>query len=255
MLALDAILSTALVNITPHCGVATLIDNMTLISQIQTWHYQEPMGSLAPEYDILQVAWGIMAKHRMIVTPDHIRSRQGSDAHYSKLLWKAKLNCDCDHLSGSTWQSPECRPMHAAPYLIPPVPIASWQINGNFITSHTATAIREASFCSELIQHITNKSPWQSTTIFDTTDWESCSRASLSLPQGKCLTIFKLEFDLFATMSQCHKMEKHTDHQYPRYSKFHENLNHVFQCPKLQAHLNQPRHSSYLPSRRHPPAC
>ena len=36
MLALDVILSTALVTITPHCGVAALIDNMTLINQIQT---------------------------------------------------------------------------------------------------------------------------------------------------------------------------------------------------------------------------
>ena len=27
-------------------------------------------------------------------------------------------------------------------------------------------------------------------------------------------------------------MEKHTDHQCPRCSKVHENLNHVFQCPQ-----------------------
>ena len=33
-LALNAILSTALVNTTPHCGVGVLIDNMTLINQI-----------------------------------------------------------------------------------------------------------------------------------------------------------------------------------------------------------------------------
>ena len=58
------------------------------------------------------------------------------------------------------------------------------------------------------------------------------SRASLSLPQGKCLTIFKLEFDLLATMSQPHKMEKHMDHLCPRCIKLHENLNHVFQCPQ-----------------------
>ena len=71
MLALNAILSTALVHITPHCGVAALIDNMTLINQIQTWHYQGPMGSLALEYDILQIARGIIDKHKMIVTPEH----------------------------------------------------------------------------------------------------------------------------------------------------------------------------------------
>ena len=166
----------------------------------------------------------------MIVTPDHIKSHQDSDTDYSTHSWKAKLNCDCDHLTGSAWQSSECCPRHKAPYLIPPGHIASLQINGNFITSHIATAIREASFRTELIQHITNKSARQSTTIFDTIDWEARSRASLSLPQGNRLTIFKLEFDLFATMSQRHKMEKHTDHQCPRCCKLHENLNHVFQC-------------------------
>ena len=86
MLALDAILSTARVTITPHCGVVALIDNMTLINQIQTWHYQGPMGSLAPEYDILQIARGIIAKNKMIVTPEHIKGHQSSDADYSTLL-------------------------------------------------------------------------------------------------------------------------------------------------------------------------
>ena len=89
MLALDAILSTALVYITPHCGVAALIDNMALITQIQIWHYQGPMGSLAPEYDILQIARGIIAKHKMNVTPEHLKSHQDSDADYSTLSWKA----------------------------------------------------------------------------------------------------------------------------------------------------------------------
>ena len=53
ILALDAMLSTSLVHITPHCGVASLIDNMALISQTQTWYYQGAMSSLATEYDIL----------------------------------------------------------------------------------------------------------------------------------------------------------------------------------------------------------
>ena len=101
MLALNAILSTALDTITPHCGVSALIDNMTLINQIQTWHYQGPMGSLAPMYDILQIARGIIAKHKMIVTPEHIEGHQDSGADYSTLSWKAKLNCDCDYLAGS----------------------------------------------------------------------------------------------------------------------------------------------------------
>ena len=169
----------------------------------------------------------------MIITPDHTKSHWDSDADYSKLLWRAKLICDCDHLLSSTRQCPECYPIHTAPYDLPPCHIASLQINGNFITSHTASAIREASFCLELILHITNKSAWQSTTIFDTIDWEVYSRTSLSLPQGKHLTMFKVGwFDLFATMSQCHIMEKHTDHWRPRCSKLHECINHVLQCPQ-----------------------
>ena len=125
MLALNAILSIAQVHIIFHCGLAALIDNMTLITQIQTWHYQGPIGSLATKNDLLQVARGIIAKHKMIVTPDHIKSHQESDADYSTLLWKAKLNCDCDYLAGSTWQYSECRPMHKVPYLLPPGRIAS----------------------------------------------------------------------------------------------------------------------------------
>ena len=125
MLALDAILSIAQVHIIFHCGVAALIVNMTLLSQVQTWHYQGPIGSLATKYDLLQVARGIMTKHKMICTPDHIKSHQESDADYITLLWKAKLNCDCDYLAGSTWQSSECCPMHKAPYLLPPGHIAS----------------------------------------------------------------------------------------------------------------------------------
>ena len=74
-MALEAILSTVLVHITPpHCGVRVLIDNMTLISQIQSWHYQGPLGSLVPEYDILQIARGIIDKHKMIVTAEHVNS-------------------------------------------------------------------------------------------------------------------------------------------------------------------------------------
>ena len=82
------------------------------------------MGSLATEYDLLQVARGIKAKHKLIVTPDHIKSHQDSDADYSKVSWKAKLNCDCDHLAGSSQQYPKCRPMHTAPYDLPPGHIA-----------------------------------------------------------------------------------------------------------------------------------
>jgi hypothetical protein len=53
MLALDALLSTAGEPISAHCCVGALIDNMALISRIQTWHHQGSGGTRAPEYDLL----------------------------------------------------------------------------------------------------------------------------------------------------------------------------------------------------------
>ena len=61
MLTLDAVLSSAGEPISAQCCIGALIDNMTLISHLQTWHHQGSGGNLAPEYDILQVAKGIMA--------------------------------------------------------------------------------------------------------------------------------------------------------------------------------------------------
>ena len=54
-LALNAVISTAGELISAHCCVGALIDNMALISRIQTWHHQGSGGTLAPEYDLLQV--------------------------------------------------------------------------------------------------------------------------------------------------------------------------------------------------------
>ena len=62
MLALDAILSTSS---TPVAGtgrtLCALIDNKALISRIQKWHHQGQAGTLAPEYDLLQVAQGVIS--------------------------------------------------------------------------------------------------------------------------------------------------------------------------------------------------
>ena len=57
-------------------------------------------------------------------------------------------------------------------------------------------------------------------------------RAGKQLSSGQGLTIFKLEFALFATMSQCHQMEQGIDHRCPRCQHFQETLVHVFQCPR-----------------------
>ena len=116
-------------------------------------------------------------------------------------------------------------------YAPPTGHIASLEIAGKFITSHIASAIKEASYCKELTQYITKQSEWQNTDTFHSIDWEARSQAGKLVPLGQRLTLFKLEFALFATMSRRHKMEQAIDHRCPRCQKFQETLAHVFQCP------------------------
>jgi hypothetical protein len=62
-LALDAILSTTRVPAPQHhCSIVGFIDNKALISHINNWQHQGLAGTLALEYDLLQVAQGVMAK-------------------------------------------------------------------------------------------------------------------------------------------------------------------------------------------------
>ena len=136
MLVLGAVLSTAGEPISAQCCVGALIDNMALICRIQTWHHQGSGGTLAPEYDLLQVAKGIMAKHKLVVKPEHIKSHQDNDTEYSNLPWKAQLNCDCDQLAGSTRTCPQCLEALPTQYILPTGHTASLEIDGTFITSH-----------------------------------------------------------------------------------------------------------------------
>ena len=117
-------------------------------------------------------------------------------------------------------------------YDLPTGHIASFEIDGLIITSHVATAIKEASYCMEFIEYITQRAGWQDKETYHTIDWVAQSRAGNQLPSGQVLTIFKLNFALFATMSQCHWMEQGIDHRCPRCQHFQETLVHIFQCPR-----------------------
>ena len=65
MLALDAIFSTTSIPVTGTGRMlCSLMDNKALISRIQKWHYQGQAGTLAPEFDLLQVAQGVMENTR-----------------------------------------------------------------------------------------------------------------------------------------------------------------------------------------------
>ena len=87
-----------------------------------------------------------MAKHKLVVEPEHIKSHHDNDTEYDNLPWKAKLNCDCDQLAGSTHTCLQCLEALPTPYILPTEHIASLEIDGTFITSHIASAIKEASF-------------------------------------------------------------------------------------------------------------
>ena len=64
MLALDAILSTTSIPVTgTGRTLCALVDNKALIRCIQKWHHQGQAGTLAPEYDLLQVAQGVIEKN------------------------------------------------------------------------------------------------------------------------------------------------------------------------------------------------
>ena len=125
------------------------------------------------------VAKGIMAKHKLVVKPEHIKSHQDNNTEYDNLPWKAQLNCDCNQLAGSTCTCPQCLEALPTPYILPTGHIASLEIDGTFITSHIASAIKEASFRSEFTKYVIHQSGWQDPMIFHFIDWEARAWAGL----------------------------------------------------------------------------
>jgi hypothetical protein len=88
MLALDAILSTTSIPVTGTGRMlCALIDNTELLCLIQQRHHQGQTGTLTPEYDLLQVAQGVMKKYKMTVDPEHVKSYQDNTQAYKDLQW------------------------------------------------------------------------------------------------------------------------------------------------------------------------
>ena len=160
-----------------------------------------------------------MEKYKITVNPEHVKSHQEDTQAYKDLPWQAQLNCDCDQLAGSSRACNQCNDTLHKIYAPPTGHIASLEIAGKFITSNIASAIKEASYHKELTQYITNRSRWQNTETFHCIDWEARSRAGKVVPPGQRLTLFKLEFALFATMSRRHKMETSHWPQVPQVPK------------------------------------
>ena len=161
MLALDAILSTTRVPAPQHhCSIVVLIDNKALISCINNWQHQELAGTLALEYDLLQVTQGVMAKHKMSVTPKHVKSHQDNSVTYDELPWQTRLNCDCDQSARSSHTCSQCLSTLHTHYELPTGHGDSLEIEGVVITSHIASAIKEASYCHNFIRYVTQKAGW-----------------------------------------------------------------------------------------------
>ena len=94
MLALDAILSTANNGShEPDQKLGALIDNKALISRIEKWSHHGHAGTLALDYDLLQVAQQVAKKHNIVVVPEHIKSHQDDSRAYNDLTTAVLLGC------------------------------------------------------------------------------------------------------------------------------------------------------------------
>ena len=127
-----------------------------------------------------------MAKHKLVVTQEHIKSQQDDDIYYSNLPWNAQLNCDCDWMAGSICkcqQSMDASPNSSTPQAGHIAPLA---IDGTFSSSHIASAIKEAIFHSDFIKYVIHQSWWLDSTIFNLTDWE---RQELVPASTHCMAI------------------------------------------------------------------
>jgi hypothetical protein len=95
-----------------------------------------------------------------VVVPDHIKSHQDDSRAYNDLPWQAKLNCDCYQMAGASCKCQICLDTLHKKYDMPTGHTASLGIDGLIVTSHIATAIKEASYHMEFIEYITQRSGW-----------------------------------------------------------------------------------------------
>ena len=73
---------------------------------------------LTPEYDILHVANGIMAKHKLIVKPELIIYHHNYDRDFNALTCKCQLKCSCDCLVGPILQCHKCPSVWPTLYIL-----------------------------------------------------------------------------------------------------------------------------------------
>ena len=215
--------------------VSALIDNMAVISRIRKWSMDGIAGVLEPEYDLLQASKTIANKHALLVNPQHVKSHQDVATEFDSLPWQAQLNCDCDYLADNCYSCSECNTSGHRHYSLIPGHGATLSINGTYITANMAKAIKEASYRQETINYISKNANWVDKSIFYRVDWQARLSASKRIPKERELTFFKLEFNLFATMSRRHKMDKAILPACPRCTRDEETFNHMLQCERIRS--------------------
>ena len=184
MIAMDVLLYTKPMSVecmdrTEQRWVSVYIDNKALISRIKNWKHRWPSETLLPDYDLIQAAMNLSKKHRLDLKVYHVKSHQDDGMEYSDLpWWEAKLNVDCDALLAASVQTcTKCNNNKTITYRLPPGHWATLLLNQTWITSHLPTAIKEASYRTDLEECIMKCAGWDSSKIFDMVDWEAKARA------------------------------------------------------------------------------
>ena len=182
-----------------------IVNNKALISRITKWKHRGPSITLSPDHDLIQAAMTISLKHRIdLLQVYHVRSHQDEEEEYANLPWEAKLNVDCDTLAALARKCAWCMSRKPKSYQLPPGHRrATLQLGLTWVmTSDLPTAIKEEVYCSEMEGFIMERTAWHSREIFDMVDWKARARAGQQIKGAIRTSIFKLEFNIFATMKK-----------------------------------------------------
>jgi len=120
------------------------------------------------------------------------------------------------------------RPKHCK---LPPSHSATLQLGKVLVTTHLPLPISIAAYHAEMEEYIIRKARFASRSFCKMVDWESRYRASLKLWGSQKNTVFKLEFDLLATLQRRNKYYKNMDKRCFRCKRSNIDINHVIWCP------------------------
>ncbi len=187
-------------------------------------------STLSPEYDLLQASKLLLAKNSIKLGPQHIKSHQDNKIEYNDLPWQAQLNCNCNALAELVRHCEECGKKAHRHYTLPPGHGANLAIKGNIITAHMSKAIKEASYRLKMIEYITTNAKGTLSSAFEKVDWGARAQASRRVKRDNRLTMIKLEFSLFATMSRRHQFDSQVCSTCPRCNAQEETFDHVLKC-------------------------